>query len=118
MLLRRTKPAKDLLWLAGILEGEGTFALIHHERNVGTPRVQMRSADRDVIERVVKIVGQGKVGGPYRKTGAAPHHAPMWGWIASSKESLKLMSVLFPHMCLRRREQISKVFISLGLPPP
>lgn len=40
---------KDITWLAGILEGEGSFTFLH------TPRINIGMTDLDTIERVRKI---------------------------------------------------------------
>lgn len=39
----------EIAWLAGILEGEGTFAFLH------TPRISIGMTDLDIIEKVRKI---------------------------------------------------------------
>lgn len=96
----------DLMWLAGYLEGEGSF--VYH-KNTQTHRVCVQSTDKDVLERLVGIVGKGKVGGPLTR-GPVPNgvkeRKPIY-WVQIHGETARaLMRELRPHMGRRRGEQI------------
>lgn len=52
---------KDIVWLAGWLEGEGTFGFYYLKRNrngtgLYSPQIRASSSDLDVIQRVGKIL--------------------------------------------------------------
>lgn len=93
----------DLMWLAGLLEGEGYFCY----RGSGPRRrhawyVQMSSADKDVIERAAKLL-RANVTGPY----AHKHYSLMWRvTLARRQEVVSLVRALQPHMSARRSAQI------------
>lgn len=99
----------DLAWLAGLLEGEGTFILRREaatacQRERVIIRICVHMTDRDVVERVRDIVGVGTV--LPRKPGK-PHHKMTFQWIISAKApTLELMRLLRPHMGERRRARI------------
>lgn len=101
----------DLAWLAGLLEGEGTF-VVHHEparerrRASVVIRIAVHMTDRDVVERVRDIVGLGTV---LRRPPSKPHHKETFRWAISAKApTLKLMQTLRPHMGERRAAQIDR----------
>lgn len=50
----------DINWLAGLLEGEGSFGFYPKGKR-GSPRIWIGMCDRDVIERCRKVMG-GKSG--------------------------------------------------------
>jgi hypothetical protein len=45
--------SKDIAWVAGILEGEGSFQLTNEGRS---PRIALSMTDKDIIERFRSIV--------------------------------------------------------------
>src|SRR5712692_1408956 len=48
----------ELAWVAGVFEGEGNINLHFDKRyNVGYGRLTIKMCDRDVLEKVQKIVG-------------------------------------------------------------
>jgi hypothetical protein len=99
----------DLAWLAGLLEGEGSF-MVHRDPATETQRariiirIAVHMTDRDVVERVRDIVGLGTV---LRRPPGKPHHKETFRWAISAKApTLKLMRLLRPHMGERRVAQI------------
>lgn len=99
----------ELAWLAGLLEGEGSF-MFHcdpakdNQRARVIVRVAVHMTDKDVVERVRDIVGVGNV--LPRKPGKA-HHKVTYRWALSAKAAaIDLMTLLRPHMGERRRAQI------------
>ena len=89
------------LWLAGMLEGEGTF----HVRKDGG-EVSIASTDFDVVCGVRTVAGMGTVMGPY----AQQHWKPKWKWsISEELDILDLCERIRPYMYSRRKEQIDKL---------
>lgn len=96
----------ELMWMVGLLEGEGCFDT-HAPNRQKNPaaRIQCKMTDFDVIERLASI-GGGKVYGPYQ---ANPRWKPQLHWVIRGQEAAELMRVLQPHMGKRRAARIEEV---------
>ena len=55
---------KEIAWVAGILEGEGTFCL-----NNDSPRLAVAMTDLDVVERFGHIVDKSKIISSHSESG-------------------------------------------------
>src|SRR5260370_34823965 len=96
-------PREPTAWLAGLLGGEGCFAL-----NGGShPNIILSMTDRDVVERAHHIAGVGHVnqfatyGGKYKA---------QWRWKVSKKDHVfALCRVLLPFMGARRTAKIREI---------
>lgn len=90
----------DMIWLAGLLEGEGCFTASN-----GTARMVLQMTDKDVVERAAKIMGS-TVLGPYRYTvKKKPVYVTEWGGI----KALAWMRVLRYYMGERRTAKIDEI---------
>src|SRR5205807_7307521 len=95
----------DVHWLAGLLEGEGSFVVRHtwHPRKpiqYHSPRIQVSMLDGDVIKRVAKILGTNSTIGtkcPGGRTTVA---------YANGDLAVSWMMTLYPLMGMRRRAKI------------
>ena len=84
-------------WLAGLLEGEGTF---------GTkPNVVVHMTDRDVVERFMALTGAPTL---YPTKQQQPHHKPAWRATVSGEAAVHLMAKIRPLMGVRRQSQIDR----------
>lgn len=97
---------KNLYWLAGLLEGDGSF---FKATNQGSPNakiiVTMVSIDRDTVERVHHLTGIGTISGPYSSN--RRYHKPIWRWsVQKQSDAAALMMTLYPLMHPRRQKQI------------
>lgn len=90
----------DLLWLAGILEGEGTFDL-HRGRY---PRVRLGMTDRDVVGRAASLMDT-----TIRLSLRAAPQKPSWHAEASGDRAASIMAAVLPHMGARRSQRIAEV---------
>jgi hypothetical protein len=90
----------DLLWLAGLLEGEGTFDL-HRGRY---PRIRLGMSDRDVVGRVATLLGC-RVRLSFRR---APNSA-IWHAEISGDRAAAVMEEILPYMGARRSAKIATV---------
>jgi hypothetical protein len=100
----------DVAWLAGLLEGEGSFTLQQPLNAKGEPRtriaISLQMTDLDVLEKVASLVGDGKVLTAKRQAG---HHKETWRWQISSRGiTAELMARILPYMSKRRVGQIIK----------
>lgn len=92
---------RALFWLAGFLEGEGSF-FCNKQKSL---RVSAASTDKDVIKYLAWIVDDGRLTGPYQPS--YPGSKQMWYWHAQGQEAADLMRLLRPLMSLRRKKQIT-----------
>ena len=110
--------ATDVVWLAGLLEGEGAFDL-HRDRY---PRVRVGMTDRDVVGRAATLFGVG-----VRLSMRPAPHSAMWHAEVSGPKAEAIMRAILPHMGARRSGRIagilahapktSKTAVSITRPP-
>lgn len=91
---------RDLLWLAGLLEGEGTFDA-HRGRY---PRIRLGMTDRDVVGRAATLMGSG-----VRLTLRHAPKQPTWHTEISGPRAEAIMRAILPHMGARRSGRIAEV---------
>jgi hypothetical protein len=95
----------DLWWVAGLLEGEGSFLL---KRAGGTTLVvQCAMTDLDIIERLAGLCG----GSFYPVARQKAHHKDAWSWSLRGQPAYDLMRDLYPMMGQRRQGQIMRAAI-------
>ncbi len=92
---------EQLIWLAGWMEGEGTFQLAGAQKV--TAHIAVSSTDRDVVERAAKILDT--VVHEYK----TPKGNPLYRVYLNSVRAVDVMIQLYPLMGSRRREQILSV---------
>ena len=90
----------DLLWLAGLLEGEGTFDL--HKRKY--PRIRLGMTDRDVVGRAADLLGANlRVSIPLDGTKTMFHTE------ISGQRAAAILRLLLPLMGARRSGKIGEI---------
>lgn len=99
---------RDVYWLAGLLEGEGTFDL-HRGKY---PRIRLGMTDRDVVGRAATLLG-GKVRLSLKP---APAQA-MWHVEISGTKATEIMRAILPHMGARRSAKIATILGHASLCP-
>ena len=93
---------RDIRWVAGILEGEGSFNLLPGNGKY-YPHIIVAMTDRDIIERVANILGF-KVGNPE----IVPPYKTRYRTQQSGRPAAEWMMTLYCLMGARRKEQIRK----------
>lgn len=88
----------DLLWLAGLAEGEGCFDL-HKGRS---PRIRIAMTDRDVVGRAATLMGCS-----VRLSLRPAPHAAMFHAEIQGERAAVLMESLLPFMGARRSARIA-----------
>src|SRR5690606_21828315 len=91
---------RDLIWLAGLCEGEATFDL-HRGKY---PRVRLAMCDRDVIGRAALLFDAS-----IRVTFRPPPNKATWHTEISGAKAADIMRQLLPHMGARRSAKIAEV---------
>lgn len=104
------KITKDkLLWLAGLLDAEGSF----NTTNGGKPshhggkqmRVELTMTDKDIISYVCELIEHTRKVGLRKKP--KPQHKQLYMIRASGKDARDLALAVAPYMSERRRERVS-----------
>jgi hypothetical protein len=98
----------EVAWLAGLLEGEGTFAY----RNCG-PRISVAMTDRDVIERAEKLLKSawdtGRESRIYELPVKDRMTKPGYVSVVTHTRAAAWMMTILPFMGARRAEKIRSV---------
>ena len=102
----------DLHWLAGLLEGEGTF-LVGPPSAPRTPAIQFWMTDRDVVERASVFLEAAVMVVPARREGWKTAYAVR----IRGTRAVLWMKRLRPLMGIRRREQIDRAIASYAPDP-
>lgn len=89
---------QDLLWLAGLLEGDGCFL-----ESKSKPRITLQMVDEDVIQRVADIWQCGYSSYSPRKSNWSALHTVL----ISSQRAINWMEAISPYMGSRRQSKIS-----------
>ena len=97
--LGRPVTTTDIAWVAGFLEGEGSFI----PRNKGGAQVTACQVQREPLERLAKILG-GRVIGRHRTRARNLIH----DWRISSDRARGVMSTIYSLMSPRRKRQIRR----------
>lgn len=107
-MIKTTKiSANDLLWLAGLLEGDGCFHLGLDKRylNAARPSVSLKMVDEDVVKRVSSLFGVGYFSSKIRPA----HHQKTYATIIRDRKATSLMRLIYPFMGIRRQEKINDI---------
>lgn len=109
-------------YLAGLLEGEGSFFVWRLKRKSGRkglgadymyvrPRISLTSTDRDVVYRLYDMTGGmgcvSKVKKPATYTGK-----PQWVWAVTADDAIEIMLTVRDLMGSRRQAKIDEVLSS------
>jgi len=97
----------DLGWIAGFLEGEGTFGRYKTNGKHAYARVVCGSSDLDQIERLQTLLGGVGTIHKTKVREGREHHKPFWNWqLSAGKQAEGVMRLVYPHMSPRRQGQI------------
>jgi hypothetical protein len=111
----RSKPVRelpyikrtDLIWLAAIIEGEGSFRL-DKRRTIPYPSIEINMTDEDVIAYIASLVGNNYNACEWAKR-KNPRHKVAYRVGIYGRMAVELMKLIRPWMFSRRREQIDKI---------
>ena len=90
----------DLVWLAGLLEGEGCFTTKSR-----TPHVALKMTDLDIVERAALLMKDENVTIERR----APNRKDVFAANVTGTKAIKLMELIQPLMGKRRSARISEI---------
>jgi hypothetical protein len=95
--------AATTAWVAGIIEGEGSIGLSRS----GAPNIQVTMTDQDVIDRLHKVTGVGRV----CVLGVrSAHHRQAYKWqVWAQADARALLLSLLPWFGVRRTARTAEV---------
>lgn len=91
----------EIHWLAGYLEGEGSF--YRRDTKYGSMQVRAHSTDRESLEKCLKFFG-GKLYGPYHS--GKKTEKEYWQWSTAGPRALGIALTLYSLLSPRRQGQI------------
>jgi hypothetical protein len=92
----------DIYWLAGILEGEGSFQWYH-----STPAIRVEMTDKDVIEKAAALLNP-----VYEiRVRTLPSGKESYRVVTNTSLAIQWMMTLYPLMGRRRQESIEHVLL-------
>lgn len=104
----------DLAWLAGLLEGEGSFMMGRNTVRGKVylyPKVVVTMTDEDVILRAAELFGTGVYVVPNKRP---VDRLQQYRTQVSGVKAANLMEQLIPHMGSRRTQKISEILFAYG----
>lgn len=100
---------QDVIWLAGLLEGEGCFT-VRQPRPAHRAELSVRAkmTDRDVVERAAAVFPANTAITVEPRRDANHLHADCFSksWYGADAE--RVMRAVLPHMCMRRTARIQE----------
>ena len=117
---------EDLAWAGGLFEGEGSINWSKiKNRNPKLPPwgvcgMSLHMTDEDVVRKFHKIVGIGRVHGPYNYSTKSIKRKSSWYWCIQTFERVQaIAAILWPWLGTRRRCQYKEVFkLEMQARPP
>lgn len=99
--------SRDIHWLAGLLEGEGTFYRYKWKgrKTYVSPRISVCSTDKDIIDRVSSIMDT-RTYGPYKY---GDNKKPWWKTETTKSTGVGWMMTLYSLMGERRKAKIAEI---------
>jgi hypothetical protein len=93
---------QDLYWLAGLLEGEGSFQK-PAPSEPKYPRITLRMTDLDIVQKVVRFFGRNYI---HTHKSKQANHKDCYSTLVKGNPAVQLMRQLYPLMGERRKQQI------------
>lgn len=101
---------EDLAWVAGYLDGEGCWTLSSKHLKRGGPNIQVSSIRKENLDRIVDILGIGKVYGPYDHSKYKKNAQPQYAYRAYGFEKVQaITAMLWTWMQPEKKEAATRV---------
>ena len=106
--------SESVAWLAGLLEGEGYFAVrsSHESSRPESWRpslhVRLKMTDKDVVERALSVIGNSTMHVGMDTRPNEPNCKPVYYVSWGGQEAEKLMQAILPYMGKRRAAKIQE----------
>lgn len=93
--------SQEIMWLAGLLEGEGCFSWTVHN----TPVIKLKMTDPDVVERCKNLTKKGSLYIEKRREGWKTAYI----WKVNGRDAAALMMTILSCMGIRRFTKIKEI---------
>ncbi len=105
---------EDIIWAAGLFEGEG--CIDQHKLPSGRtyPRIKLKMTDQDVVERFASIFGMKIYSYPKDKSWK-DHYKDAWYTMVTGTKAVAILYMLFPFLGERRKTKAEEVLASWKL---
>ena len=101
----------EIAWLAGLLEGEGSFTLRRTGKGkYNTPAIDISLTDKDVLTRAAHLLGT-QPSRAYKFKNSKEHHKPHYACRLAGRRAVGWMMTLFSFLGERRRQRIMGVVV-------
>ena len=101
-------------WFAGLFEGQGT--VVYHRSARHRVRLQLKSADEDVIKLVQARIG-GNVFGPYQyRYRDGVERKAFWIWVSDGLDPRAVAAAIWPWLGERRRSRLGEFSLAPDQP--
>lgn len=99
---------EDILWAAGLFEGEG--CIDHHKIISGRiyPRIKLKMCDKDIVERFGKIFDL-KVREVTKDKSWKDHYKDAWYVLATGSKAIAIIYMLYSFLGTRRKQKAEEV---------
>jgi hypothetical protein len=104
----------ELSWLAGLLEGEGSFLMPPPSKS-NSPRIALQMTDRDVVERAAHLMGVNYI---HEKDPKKEGWKVTYRICVQGSRAMELMWLLRPYMGERRASKITEILESVVIGKP
>jgi hypothetical protein len=99
----------DIAWLAGILEGEGSFWADKNRKTINrirymNPQIAVEMADKDIIDRVASMLGNS-----VQSRQRDPSKKRLYNTRVGGRKAVAWMLTLFTLLGQRRRAKIAEI---------
>lgn len=91
----------NIAWIAGIMEGEGTFGIT----NSNSPFWAIQMTDKDVIDKI-QMTTHSRLYGPYGRNNRPSHHKPIYRVSLYGNPAISWMMTVYWFMGERRKNKI------------
>lgn len=99
-------------WASGVIDCSGSIVVTD-----GRLRVQLKKADREMVERVRSVLG-GRVYGPHQSGATRADGSPAlpsWTWTSDATDVASVIAAIEPSLGTRRRDQLARARARVGV---
>lgn len=99
---------EDLHWIAGFLEGEGSFCKnIHKSDGGGTISVSASQVNKEPIDKLYNLLGGGII--YIERKNQNPKWQDYWRWSIFGEGAELLMKIVYPLMSTKIKNKVSEI---------
>lgn len=98
---------EDVIWAAGLFEGEGTITISSIPSGKLYPRIKVKMTDQDSVEKFASIFGM-KASPVQKDKSWKDHYKDAWYTDCTGKRAYAVLVAIFPWLGKRRQERVKE----------